>query len=141
LHRHVERRAPSALARRLECDHLRVGLPFALVPALADDLAAADDDRADHGIRVRRAAPSLGDLERSLQAHVSSWISRRYARGRSSRAKIDVPATKSVAPASCAARMLSGPMPPSTWMWMFLGSNERAVRMRSSASGMNSCPE
>ena len=48
-------------------------------------------------------------------AHASAWTSRRYARGRSSRAKIAVPATSRSAPASWAPRIVSGPIPPSTW--------------------------
>ena len=67
LHRHVERRAAGALAGRLERDHLGVRAALALVPALADDVAAGDDDRADDRIRPSRAAPALGELDRPLE--------------------------------------------------------------------------
>ena len=44
---------------------MRAALP--LVPALADDLVAGDDDSADDRVRMRRAATVLGELERALQ--------------------------------------------------------------------------
>ena len=96
-----------AVARRLECDHLRVRTALALVPALADDVVSCDDDRTDDGIRPSRAAPEFGELDRALQmldafrvttsrrteadsfavasalgfvSHASSWTSRRYVR-------------------------------------------------------------
>ena len=39
----------------------------ALVPALPDNAAVLDDDRAHDGVRVRRAAAALGELERPLE--------------------------------------------------------------------------
>src|SRR5262249_13347955 len=141
LHRHVERRAARALACGIQRDDLAVRTALALVPTLGDDLAVAHDDRADDGIRMCRAAPSLGELKRAFEAHASSCSNRRYARDRSSPPKTEVPATNSDAPASRTARMFSGPMPPSTCTGTSGGSSERAVRMRSYASGMNFCPE
>ena len=114
LHRHEERRSACALAGRLESDHLRMRLALTLVPAFADHLAVANDNGPHDRIRIGGAAAALRELQRAFEAHASSWRSRRYARGRSSRAKIDVPATNSVAPASRTALMLSGPIPPST---------------------------
>ena len=67
LERHVERRAPRALAGGPKRVHLGVRLAAALVPALADDLAVAHDDGADERIRIRRPAPALGELERALR--------------------------------------------------------------------------
>src|SRR5207247_5741321 len=46
---------------------LGVRAPFALVPALADDLAVADDDGADDRVRVRRPASALRELDRPLE--------------------------------------------------------------------------
>ena len=77
LHRHVQRGATRPLACRLERDHLRMRSALALVPALADLGAVADDDRADDGVRFRRAAPSLGELERTFDVHASSCTNRR----------------------------------------------------------------
>ena len=89
-------------------------LPFALVPTLAHHLAVADDDRPHDRIRMRRAASALRELERTFQTHVSACSSRRYARGRSSMPKIELPATNSLAPATYASAMVSTPIPPST---------------------------
>src|SRR5438552_3418856 len=124
LHRHVERRAARTLARRIEGDDLRVRSALALVPAFGDDFPVARDNRADDGVRMCGAAPSLRELERAFEAHASSCSNRRYARGKSSRPKIAEPATKSDAPASLAARMFSGPMPPSTCTGTSGGSRE-----------------
>ena len=77
LHRHEERRAARTFAGRLECDHLGVRFALPFVPAFADDLAVTNDDGADDGIRVRRPAPALRELERTLEAHASSCTSRR----------------------------------------------------------------
>ena len=78
LHGHVEGRAASPLACRLEGDHLCVRAPLPLVPAFPDDLAVGHDDGPDHRVRPRGSPPSLGELERALQvAHASSWTSRR----------------------------------------------------------------
>ena len=66
--------APRArLAGRLERDDLGVRPALPLVPALADDLAVAHDDRADDRVRMRRSAPSLGELERPLQHQEIAW--------------------------------------------------------------------
>ncbi len=79
LERDVERRAAGLLARRLERDHLGVRPAGPLVPALADNLAVGDDDRADDRVRMRRSAPTLGELERMLEvvavAHVTACAS------------------------------------------------------------------
>src|ERR671936_802909 len=40
---------------------MRLALP--LVPPFTDDFAVADDDRAHHGVRMRRSAAALGELE------------------------------------------------------------------------------
>ena len=68
LHRHVERRAAGALAGRLERDDLAVA-PAGLGDALADDLVADDDDRADRRLRVRPVLRVRGELERPLETH------------------------------------------------------------------------
>ena len=66
--------APSRrLACRLERDYLGVRPALPLVPPFADDLAVAHDDRADHRVRMRRAAPALGELERPLQHQEIAW--------------------------------------------------------------------
>ena len=70
---HVHGRAPRRLACRLERDHLGVRPALPLVPPLADDLAVAHDDRADDRVRMRRAAPALGELERPLQHQEIAW--------------------------------------------------------------------
>ena len=112
------------VARLLERDDLGVRPARALVPALADDLAVADDDGADDRVRVRRAAAALGELERALEAFTrSAWTSRRYARGGSSAPKIDVAGDEQRrARVVHLARCSSAPMPPSTWMWIAAGS-------------------
>ena len=73
LERDVERRAARPLARRLERGDLRVRAAGPLVPALAHDLAVADEHRADDRIRGRRPASPLGELERPLEP-CSSFI-------------------------------------------------------------------
>ena len=77
LHRHVQRRAARAPARRLQRDDLGVRAALPLVPALADDLAVAHEHGADDRIRMCRAAPSLGELERTFDVHASSCTNRR----------------------------------------------------------------
>src|SRR6185437_15361179 len=99
-----------------------------LVPALPHDLAVADDDGADEGVVAGLAVAALGELERPLVvAHSLSCRSARYARAGSSCPKTADPATRSVAPAACAAPIVSKSIPPSTWMWM---RSCRAARSR-----------
>ena len=101
LERHVERRAAGALAGLRERDRLCMVDLRVLVPALADDLVVVHDDRADERMVLDLAAAALRELERALEGvHASACTRRRYARGRSSRAKIALPATNSLAPAS-----------------------------------------
>jgi hypothetical protein len=69
LERHVECRTAGLLAGGPKRDDLRMRAPLALVAALADNLPVLDDDGADNGIRTRRPAPALGELERALEAH------------------------------------------------------------------------
>jgi hypothetical protein len=76
LHRHVEGCAAGAPARCFERNDLAVRATFALVPALADDLAVADDDGPDYRVRAGRATPVLGELERSGEGHRSSTRAR-----------------------------------------------------------------
>jgi len=65
------------------------------------DLAPAHQHRPDQRMRAfDLPASPLGERERPLEAHFSAPTSRRYARGRSSRPKIDMPATNRLAPAS-----------------------------------------
>ena len=67
LERHVERRTARRVARLLERDRLGVADAVVLVPALADDLAVAHDDRADDRMMIAGLpAPALGELERAL---------------------------------------------------------------------------
>jgi hypothetical protein len=40
---------------------------FPLVPALAHDLTAGNDHSADDRVRVRRVAPALCELDRTLE--------------------------------------------------------------------------
>ena len=72
LHRHEERCALRALAGRFERNHLGMRFAFALVPALADNLAVAHDDSSDDRVRIRRAAAALRELERAFEAHFNS---------------------------------------------------------------------
>ena len=74
---HVERRALRRVAGRVERHDLGVRAALPLVPALADDLAVPDDDRADDRVRVRRPPPALRELERALEAHAKAWTSLR----------------------------------------------------------------
>ena len=113
---HVERRAARAVACGAQRVHLRVRPAVPLVPALADDLAVPHDDRADERIRIGPAASSLGELDGARDRHASACTRRRYARGRSSRPKMLVPATSRLAPERYSSRTFSGPTPPSTWM-------------------------
>ena len=77
LHGHVHGRSRCRLARSRERDDLGVGAALALVPPLPDDRAVAHDDGPDDRVRIRRAAPSLRELERPLQTHASACTSRR----------------------------------------------------------------
>jgi hypothetical protein len=73
LERDVERRPASPVAGLRERGHLRMRRASPLVPALADDLTVEHDQRADQGMRrLHRAAPSLRELERPLEAHASA---------------------------------------------------------------------
>ena len=64
----MEGRAARPLSGRRDRRHLGVRPPRTLVPALADDLAVADDDGADDGVRARGAAPALRELERAIRS-------------------------------------------------------------------------
>jgi hypothetical protein len=47
------------------------------VPALADHLAAPDDDGAHDRVRVRRPTAALGQLERPFEeGHANAWTNR-----------------------------------------------------------------
>jgi hypothetical protein len=74
--RDVERGALRSVACRLQRDHFGVRFTLPLVPALADHLAVADDDRPDDRVRVGRAPAPLGELQRPFEAHVSTASSR-----------------------------------------------------------------
>ena len=101
LERDVQRRAARPLARLLERRNLGVRRAVSGVPPFADDLAPAHQHRPDQRMRAfDLPASPLGERKRPLEAHFSAPTSRRYARGRSSRPKIDVPATNRLAPAS-----------------------------------------
>ena len=63
----VDRPAPRPPASRRECEHLGVRLALPLVPPLADQLAAADDDRTYGRVRMRRPSPPLCELDRTLK--------------------------------------------------------------------------
>src|SRR5262249_31504026 len=67
LERDVDPGAASARPGCLERDDLGVRAALPLVPALADDLVAGDDHRADDRIRMRRAAAVLRELDGALQ--------------------------------------------------------------------------
>ena len=71
LHRHVERRAAGLLAGGLEGDDFSVPTR-GLGRALADDLVSGDDDGPDRRLGIGPAARVLGELQGSLQAHVSA---------------------------------------------------------------------
>ena len=78
LERDVERRAAGTVPGSRERVHFRVSLALALVPAFADDLAAAHENRADDRVRLSCSAPALGELESSLEeAHPISSTSPR----------------------------------------------------------------
>src|SRR5581483_7257916 len=101
LERHVQRRVARTLARLPQRDRLGVLDVRVLVPALAHDLVVAHDDCADERMILDLATSALRELERALErVHASSCTRRRYARGRSSREKIELPATNNRAPAS-----------------------------------------
>src|SRR5512133_1158400 len=140
LHRHVERCAAGALSGRLQGDDLAVRPSLALVPALADDLPVADDDGPDHGVRVGRAAPALGELKRPSEGHRRSTRPR-YDWPMSSPPKVLVPATNRSAPASRSCGTLSRPTPPSTWTCSPSARRERRCSPRGLASGMQPWPE
>ena len=57
--RDIERRPAGRVAGRLERVNLGVGPAEPLVPALADELTVADDDRADERVRLDEAAAAL----------------------------------------------------------------------------------
>src|SRR5207237_4671876 len=138
--RHVRRRAARALTRLLQRDHLGVWPSGHLVPRLAHDPVAAHEHAAHDRIRMCRAAPALGKLERAFETHVRACSRRRYARGRSSMPKIELPATNSIAPAMYASVIVSTPIPPSTRMGLSSERIARAPRMRPRASGLNPRP-
>ena len=107
LERDVERRAARALAGRLERGDLRVRAAGALVPALAHDLAVADEHGADDRIRVpscrARARPARARARAARSSFIGDEradepaVGARDVLGRRSR----VPATIASAPASC----------------------------------------
>src|SRR5262249_31151687 len=99
LERDVHRRAARALAGRAKRVHLRVRSSVALVPSLAADPPVPAEHRPDERVRIRPAATPLGKLDRTRNRQARAWTRRRYARGRSSRPKMLVPATSSRAPA------------------------------------------
>ena len=70
---HVQRGATSAVAGGRQCGHFGMRCPPAGVPALADNLTVALDDRADDRMRVvDLPPPALRELERPLEAHASA---------------------------------------------------------------------
>src|SRR4051794_3527456 len=101
LERDVERGAACTLTRLSERARLGVVDRRVLVPALADDLVLRHDHSPDERMICDFPAASLGELERPLEViHARACTRRRYERGRSSRWKIEAPATINVAPAS-----------------------------------------
>ena len=64
---HEDRRSSRSLPGSVESDDLRMRPSLPLVPALTDDLAVPDDDRADDRIRMRRPPPALRELESPLE--------------------------------------------------------------------------
>src|SRR5262249_47570706 len=74
-HRHVRRRAVCAWTCELQRDRLCMRTARLLVPRLADDLAVVHEHAADDRIRMCRAAPALGQLERSFETHCRAWSS------------------------------------------------------------------
>ncbi len=67
LERDVERRAARPLPRLLERHHLGVANRLELVPALAHDLAVADDYRSDEWMVTDPPASALRKLQRALE--------------------------------------------------------------------------
>jgi hypothetical protein len=67
LERDVDRGAAGSLAGRLERDDLRMRAALSLVPALAHDLVAGDDDRTHDRVRTRRATALLRELDGTIQ--------------------------------------------------------------------------
>ena len=101
LERHIQRCAARAIAGLRERPGLGVVDGLVFVPTLADDVAVLDDDCSDERMIFDLAAAAFCELERPLDVvHASAWTNRRYERGKSSRWKIELPATISVAPAS-----------------------------------------
>jgi len=66
LERGVQRRAARGVTRPRERVHLGVRLARSVVIALADDLAAADDDRAHHRVGARPARGARREAQRAL---------------------------------------------------------------------------
>jgi hypothetical protein len=73
--RDVHRRACKALTSRSECIDLSMRAAKSLMPAFADDLAAANDHAADHGVRLDITLPAARKLQRT--EHVAGVVGRR----------------------------------------------------------------
>src|SRR2546427_1755014 len=141
LERHVERATARAVPGGAKRVDFGVRLTSALVPPFADDRSGPrDDDRTDDRVRMGRAAAVLRQLDRAVEVvHNAAARMRRYAAAGSASAKIALPQTSRLAPASWMARAFVSPTPPSTWTGTSTSLLTSAIR--SSASGMNAWPE
>jgi len=80
LQRHVQRGVGKVLqAARLDRVDLRVRPAELGVPALAEDLLAARDDRADYGVGLDRPHPVARELDRALQVRLVGVCLDRHA--------------------------------------------------------------
>src|SRR5205085_652292 len=101
LERHVQGRAVRPRSGLRQRNGLRMLDARMFVPALAHGLVAVDEHSADQRVIFDLPAPPLRELERALEPiHASVCTSWRNARCGSSREKMELPATMSVAPAS-----------------------------------------
>ena len=72
LHRHEERRAAGSVACRSERHDLAVRAAVGLGDALADDVAAGDDDRPDGRVRIAHRPGGVDERERAVETHAAA---------------------------------------------------------------------
>ena len=123
LERDVERRAARALARRRRAPRPRHAARPRPAYQPSPTTSPSRTTTAPTSGCVGSTCPRPRSASSSARSRLTprAWTSRRYARGRSSRPKIAVAATNSVAPASRSSRDVVRPTPPSTWTGIDLG--------------------
>ena len=132
----LERVVRDEVLRVVEIEARRLG-GEALSPGRVGLERVAEVEVAELGDVPLEPAPG-GGLRQQLRRHRRAPGTRPPGRRARSTA---LPGTSRSAPAPRAIRMVSALIPPSTCTRTSSGSSERSRAMRSTASGMNACPE